>query len=88
MSACGGTLLRLLLCLLLPAAEEALTAICTDDWALARGHRYGTVMAALECHRPVALFPNGGTTTVSASLKGRGGSQAVACGRADIDAVS
>lgn len=82
MRASGDTLLRLLQRSPPSAAEEPLTAIGIDDWAFARGHRYGTVVVDLERRRPIALLPDRDTTTVSAWLKGRDGIQVVARDRA------
>ncbi|WP_259373166.1 ISL3 family transposase [Azohydromonas aeria] len=44
--------------------EEPLTVVGIDDWALARGHRYGTIVVDLERRRPVALLPDRDTATV------------------------
>ena len=81
MRASGDTLLRLLCRSPLPAPEEPLTAVGIEDWALARGHRYGTVVD-LERHRPIARLPDRDTAAVSAWLKSRVGIQVVARDRA------
>jgi transposase len=69
MAASGDTLLRLLRRSPPAVPEEPLTVVGIDDWALARGHRYGTIVVDLERRRPVALLPDRDTATVRDWLK-------------------
>jgi transposase len=69
MAASGDTLLRLLRRSPPAAPEEPLTVVGIDDWALARGHCYGTIVVDLQRRRPVALLPDRDTATVRDWLK-------------------
>ena len=40
-----------------------------DDWAIAKGHRYGTIVVDLERRRPIELFVGRETTAVAAWLR-------------------
>ena len=73
------------------------TVIGIDDWALARGHRYGTIVVDLERRRPIELLAERDGATVKAWLntqphieivaRDRGGAYADAVRTAVPDAV-
>jgi transposase len=89
MAASGDTLLRLLRRSPPAAPEEPLTVVGIDDWALARGHCYGTIVVDLQRRRPVALLPDRDTATVRDWLKEHDSIRIVARDRASAyaDAV-
>jgi transposase len=41
-----------------PPPAKIPVVIGIDDWALARGHRYGTIVVDLEKHRPSSCWPS------------------------------
>ena len=65
---------------LLPAAAPVVIGI--DDWAIARGHRYGTIVVDLERRRPIELLPGCDVATVVPWLLATPGIKVIARDRA------
>jgi len=58
------------------------TIIGIDDWAIARGHRYGTIVVDLERRCPIELLPGREVATVIPWLKAQPGVEVIARDRA------
>ena len=77
MPASPDTVLRLIRGLPLPAPDPP-RVVAVDDWALRKGHTYGTIVVDLERRRVIDLLPDRASTTVADWLQQRPGIEVVA----------
>lgn len=77
--ACRQTLLRRVMALADPRPQAALEICGIDDFALRRGHQYGTVLINLGTNRPVDLLPERAAGPVADWLREHGADTVVIC---------
>jgi transposase len=84
----GATLLRLIRAIVLPVVSTP-WVIGVDDWAWAKGQRYGTILVDLERHQPIDLLPDRSIETVVAWLQAHPGIEIISRDRGQtyIDAI-
>jgi transposase len=73
----ADTVLRLVRSLPLPTVE-APRIVGVDDWALKKGHTYGTILVDLETRRVADLLPDRTAPTLAAWLQARGSVEVIA----------
>jgi transposase len=84
----GATLLRLIRAIVLPLVSTP-RVMGVDDWAWAKGQRYGTILVDLERHQPIDLLPDRSIETVVAWLQAHPGIEIISRDRGQtyIDAI-